>query len=158
MNTEYFAPLLSVNQFGSSKILKEIPAGDMFAILSNWLLRPVPPVTNAVRRFKERYFEDNYVIGECLTSDTANRSWSTNRQMPCQCSRGVYTLKVVLFLPCAMLIAGTVCMLGNGCPLVSVMLTSDHCAITHRAQICGLDGKFTMPFDRLSPKVLDADS
>ena len=27
-------------------------------------MRPVPTVTAAVRRFRERYFEDNYVIGE----------------------------------------------------------------------------------------------
>lgn len=64
MNTEYFAPLLSVNQYGSSAVLEEIPSGDLFASLSNWLMRPVPTVTAAVRKFKERYFEDNYVIGE----------------------------------------------------------------------------------------------
>lgn len=64
VNTEYFAPLLTVNQHSSNKVLEEIPSADTFANLSNWLLRPVPTVTAAVRRFKERYFEDNYVIGE----------------------------------------------------------------------------------------------
>ncbi|CAM9597933.1 unnamed protein product, partial [Choristocarpus tenellus] len=62
-NSEYFAPLLMVNQFGSKDVFEQVPAVDMFAHLSNWLMRPVPTVTAAVRRFKERYFEDNYVIG-----------------------------------------------------------------------------------------------
>lgn len=64
VNTDYFTPLLTVNQHASSKVLEEIPSVDTFASLSNWLLRPVPTVTAAVRRFKERYFEDNYVIGK----------------------------------------------------------------------------------------------
>lgn len=64
INTEYFAPILTVNQHSSNKVLGEIPSVDTFASLSNWLMRPVPTVTAAVRRFKERYFEDNYVIGE----------------------------------------------------------------------------------------------
>lgn len=63
-NTEYFAPLLTVNQYSSHEVLEEIPSVDTFARLSNWLMRPVPTVTAAVRRFRERYFEDNYVIGE----------------------------------------------------------------------------------------------
>lgn len=63
-NTEYFAPLLTVNQHASHRVLEEIPSVDTFARLSNWLMRPVPTVTTAVRRFRERYFEDNYVIGE----------------------------------------------------------------------------------------------
>lgn len=63
-NTEYFAPLLTVNQHASHTVLEEIPSVDTFASLSNWLMRPVPTVTTAVRRFRERYFEDNYVIGE----------------------------------------------------------------------------------------------
>eukprot|EP00752_Nemacystus_decipiens_P003326 g3077.t1 len=61
-NTEYFAPLLTVNQHASHTVLEEIPSVDTFASLSNWLMRPVPTVTTAVRRFRERYFEDNYVI------------------------------------------------------------------------------------------------
>lgn len=64
MNTEYFAPLLSVNKYSSRSVLEEIPSGDLFASLSNWLMRPVPTVSAAVQKFKERYFEDNYVIGE----------------------------------------------------------------------------------------------
>lgn len=44
--------------------MEEIPSTDMFAILSNWLLRPVPTLTAAVQHFRERYFEDNFVIGE----------------------------------------------------------------------------------------------
>lgn len=63
-NTEYFAPLLTVNQHASHTVLEEIPSVNTFASLSNWLVRPVPTVTAAVRRFRERYFEDNYVIGE----------------------------------------------------------------------------------------------
>ncbi len=63
-NTEYFAPLLTVNQHASHTVLAEIPSVDTFASLSNWLMRPVPTVTAAVRRFRERYFEENYVIGE----------------------------------------------------------------------------------------------
>ncbi|CAM9371260.1 unnamed protein product [Hapterophycus canaliculatus] len=61
-NTEYFAPLLTVNQHASHTVLEEIPSVKTFASLSNWLVRPVPTVTAAVRRFRERYFEDNYVI------------------------------------------------------------------------------------------------
>ncbi|CAB1099382.1 unnamed protein product [Ectocarpus sp. CCAP 1310/34] len=61
-NTEYFAPLLTVNQHAGRTVLEEIPSVDTFASLSNWLMRPVPTVTAAVRRFRERYFEDNYVI------------------------------------------------------------------------------------------------
>lgn len=64
INTQYFAPLLTVNQYASDKVLEEIPSVETFASLSNWLMRPVPTVTAAVRRFNERYFEDNYVIGE----------------------------------------------------------------------------------------------
>lgn len=77
INTEYFAPMLTVNQHSSSKVLEEIPSVDTFASLSNWLMRPVPTVTAAVRRFKERYFEDNYVIGE--TTNVVNRRplWSS---------------------------------------------------------------------------------
>lgn len=63
-NTEYFAPLLTVNQHASHTVLEDIPSVNTFASLSNWLVRPVPTVTAAVRRFRERYFEDNYVIGE----------------------------------------------------------------------------------------------
>lgn len=66
-NTEYFAPLLAVNQHASHTVLEEIPSVNTFASLSNWLMRPVPTVTTAVRRFRERYFEDNYVIGEGAT-------------------------------------------------------------------------------------------
>ncbi|CAM9583030.1 unnamed protein product, partial [Discosporangium mesarthrocarpum] len=62
-NTEYFAAMLTVNQFGSKDMLEDIPAVDTFAYLSNWLMRPVATVTAAVRRFKETYLEDNYVIG-----------------------------------------------------------------------------------------------
>ena len=65
-NTEYFAPLLTVNQHASHTVLEEIPSVNTFASLSNWLMRPVPTVTTAVRRFRERYFEDNYVIGEYI--------------------------------------------------------------------------------------------
>lgn len=65
-NTEYFVPLLTVNQYSSRTVLEEIPSVDTFASLSNWLMRPVPTVTAAVRRFRERYFEDNYVIGELV--------------------------------------------------------------------------------------------
>lgn len=64
INSEYFAPILTVNQHSSNKVLEQISSVDTFASLSNWLMRPVPTVTAAVRRFKERYFEDNYVIGE----------------------------------------------------------------------------------------------
>lgn len=64
INTEHFAPLLTVNQFGSERILEELPSASLFATLNNWLVRPVPTVTEAVRKFKERYFDKNYVIGE----------------------------------------------------------------------------------------------
>lgn len=64
VSSEYFAPLLTVNQYASKHVLEEVQSVDTFASLSNWLLRPVPTVTDNLRRFKERYFEDNYVIGE----------------------------------------------------------------------------------------------
>ena len=75
-NTEYFAPLLTVNQHASHTVLEEIPSVDTFASLSNWLMRPVPTVTTAVRRFRERYFEDNYVIGEYMSECRDSFIWT----------------------------------------------------------------------------------
>lgn len=63
VNADYFAPLLTVNRHSSSHILEQIPAVETFATLSNWLIRPVPTVMDPVQQFRERYFEDNYVIG-----------------------------------------------------------------------------------------------
>ncbi|CAM9438955.1 unnamed protein product [Chrysoparadoxa australica] len=63
VNNNYYSPLLTTNAYGSFTIQNQIPEGQLFSYLSNWLLRPVPAVMNAVRRFKARYFDNNYVIG-----------------------------------------------------------------------------------------------
>lgn len=63
VNTDYFAPLVWVNKHGTRRVTGDMVATDMFASLSNWLLRPVPTVTAAVQRARQRCLEDNYVIG-----------------------------------------------------------------------------------------------
>lgn len=59
--TEYFAPLLMVNPFYSAMIGDQLGM-QAFEILFNFLVRPVPNVFTAIRKFKERYFSGHHVV------------------------------------------------------------------------------------------------
>ncbi|KAG5176242.1 hypothetical protein JKP88DRAFT_203159 [Tribonema minus] len=73
----YFAPALAVNARHADALFAQLPRDQLFAYLSNWLLRPVPTVMTAVHRFAERYFEDNYVIGLEMSLWQALGEWGT---------------------------------------------------------------------------------
>jgi hypothetical protein len=76
-NSEYFAPLLTANSRSSAALFSQVPSRQLFAYLSNWLLRPVPAVMTAVRRFTERYFDNNYVIGVEMSLFQSLSEWGT---------------------------------------------------------------------------------
>jgi hypothetical protein len=76
-NTEYFAPLLTANPRSSAALFSQVPSTQLFAYLSNWLLRPVPAVMTAVRRFTERYFDNNFVIGVEMSLFQSLSEWGT---------------------------------------------------------------------------------
>jgi len=70
---EYFVPLLLANEHFYDLLNDELlnrPGEELFALLANFVVRPVPRVIFAIDRFKERYFENNYVVSVEITTQT----------------------------------------------------------------------------------------
>lgn len=75
---DYFAPILTLSAQRQTPLpLVDVPVKDTFAYLMNWLLRPVPAVMSAVKKFRERYFDDNYVIGVEISLYESITEWGT---------------------------------------------------------------------------------
>jgi len=74
----YFTPFLQANaQFSRvlSNGLSYRSAGvNLFALLSNFLLRPVPSVITSISRFQERYFKGSYVVGVEISTTSPTSS------------------------------------------------------------------------------------
>jgi hypothetical protein len=58
---EYFVPLLMVNPFYSAKLADQF-GRQPFAVLFNFLVRPLPNIFASIRKFKERYFTGYRVV------------------------------------------------------------------------------------------------